>query len=128
MRRLTYSTQIPLRMTTLIPRFSNQSNLVIEKNRENEAYLPLEICKSKIKGAGFGLKVTADVQYGSLILSYLGVLKPHFEVKNNGDSIFCLGLVKIENEISLVIDPSEIGNAGRFINAAENKKKANCRA
>ena len=82
-------------MTTLIPKFSNKSNLVIEKNRENEAYLPLEICDSEIKNAGKGLKVTADIKLGSLIISYLGVLKPHYEVKKNGDSIFCLGLVKV---------------------------------
>ena len=58
----------------------------------------------------------------------MGVITPHYQVRDDGDSIFCLGLVNTSEQISLVVDASTRGNAGRFINSSSSKREANCRA
>ena len=60
--------------------FSIKTCLAIEKNREDENYLNLEIAESIVAGAGLGLKVTVDVPKNTIILSYIGKIKAHYEV------------------------------------------------
>lgn len=64
---------------------------------------------------------------GDLILTYIGVIKPHYEVKSNNNSLFSLGIINTDDEVAILIDPVEKGNAAKYINTSY-KKFVNCRA
>lgn len=52
-------------------------------------------------------------------MTYTGVIKPHYEVSAKNDSIFDIGVLDTPEQMMLMIDPLDQGNAGRFINTAE---------
>ena len=71
--------------------------------------------------------MTQNVPKDTILLSYLGVLKAHYEVLASNDCIFSFGVVRTLDPTALVIDSVEYGNAGRFINTADSRH-VNCRA
>jgi SET domain-containing protein len=79
----------------------------------------LSIEESIIEGAGFGVMATKKIKKGELIMTYTGVIKPHYEVSAKNDSIFDIGVLDTPEQMMLMIDPLDQGNAGRFINTAE---------
>lgn len=126
-RRAKYSDEVPYKMRTNIPHFSEETCRSIQFNREEESYLPLEISSSIIKGAGLGVKVLTDVAEGTILLSYVGMIKTHYEILAGSADAYSIGVVNTTPDpTALLIDPSEYGNAGRFINTAE-KSCMNCR-
>lgn len=78
-------------------------------------------------GAGKGLRTTTKVKKNTILLSYMGVIKPHYEVLHDNNDIFSLGVLKTKDETALLIDPSEVSNAARLINTTYGKH-INCRA
>lgn len=89
--------------------------------------MPLEITKSIIEGAGLGVKVLTDVAEGTILLSYVGMIKAHYEIPAGSAYAFSLGVVNTPDPTALLIDPIGYGNAGWFINTAE-KSCMSCRA
>lgn len=71
--------------------------------------------------------MTTGVKERTILLCYLGVIKPHYEVKADNDDIYSLGIVNTSDNTCLLIDPSQVGNAGRYVNTAYGKH-INCRA
>ena len=123
----TYSDNLPCCLRSSAERFNAQTCKEIEINMKFEEELPLTIANSIIPGANLGMFATRDLPKERIVLVYRGMYRPHYEVKTNNDSVFTLGLIDTDMPTLLLIDPSEDGNAARFINSAY-KKHLNCTA
>lgn len=78
----------------------------------------MTIAKSIVPGAGQGMTTTEELQKNRIVITYMGIVKPHFLVKKSNKNIFSLGILNTHDPIAIMIDPMEKGNAARFINCA----------
>jgi hypothetical protein len=64
---------------------------LVEKLKEDVEYIPVEVKKSKIEGAGKGLFTTAKIPNNSLVMNYTGLISIGSLANLGSDSIFTYG-------------------------------------
>lgn len=87
----------------------------------------MEISQSIVEGAGLGVKALAKISKNTIVLSYAGTIKLHYEVMADNNSIFSFGILTTNNECAIMVDPIGYGNAGHYVNTAYGQYN-NCRA
>ena len=103
-----------------------KSSRCILKLIENEEFLPLEMKKSSISGAGNGVFATSDIPVGTNFLTYTGDVGPHYKIKNTNSLVDIGTMIQQERrqqDCKILLDGR---NAGRLLNSHKDSEKINC--